>query len=337
MTLSVADLPAVESPGEGGSGEGPRADRPRRRVFTAEYKHAVLEEYERLTEPGAKGALLRREGLYSSHLIEWRRARDAGALAGMAAQPSRRSGKTLEQRENERLVAENARLAAELARTKAALEIVGKAHALLELLSDSSETRRPGRPGQRVERVERVEQVIEAAFTELTEGGLASARAACQLLGKPRSSHYRRLRPAPPGQPNDRQTGDRNGGGPDGDQDGGQEAGQEGRRSRRRPSNALSDAERARVLDLLRSGRFVDKAPGAGVGHPAGRGGLPVQPVHHVPAATRPRRGARTAPAGPAPGEGQARAGGLPAQRGLVLGHHEAARPGPRACTTTCT
>ena len=89
------------------------------------------------------------------------------------------------------------------------------------------------------------------AFTELTEGGLASARAACQLLGKPRSSHYRRLRPAPPGQLTrpDRRPEQR----PDG--------GQEGRQSRRRPSNALSDAERARVLDLLRGGRFVDKAP----------------------------------------------------------------------------
>jgi transposase-like protein len=139
MTFSVADLPAVESSGEDGSGEGPRADSPRRRVFSPEYKHAVLEEYERLTEPGAKGALLRREGLYSSHLIEWRRARDAGALAGMAARPSRRSGKTPEQRENERLAAENAWLAAELARTKAALEVVGKAHALLELLSESAD------------------------------------------------------------------------------------------------------------------------------------------------------------------------------------------------------
>jgi hypothetical protein len=57
----------------------------------------------------------------------------------MAAKRSRRSGKTVEQRENERLAAENARLAAELARTKAALEVVGKAHALLELLSESAD------------------------------------------------------------------------------------------------------------------------------------------------------------------------------------------------------
>ena len=57
------------------------AARPTRRRFSAEYKLAILAEYERITDPGATGALLRREGLYSSHLVEWRRARDAGALA----------------------------------------------------------------------------------------------------------------------------------------------------------------------------------------------------------------------------------------------------------------
>ena len=73
----------------------PRADRPRRLVFSADYKLAILEEYDRLTEPGAKGAMLGREDLYSSHLSEWRRVRDAGALAGMAPK-SGRSGKTPE-------------------------------------------------------------------------------------------------------------------------------------------------------------------------------------------------------------------------------------------------
>src|SRR5437667_12121822 len=66
---------------------GPRSQRPKRRAFTAEYKLAMVAEYDAATEPGAKGALLRREGLYSSHIIEWRRARDAGALAGVAAKP----------------------------------------------------------------------------------------------------------------------------------------------------------------------------------------------------------------------------------------------------------
>ena len=84
MTLTAADLAVVPEHER----VSPRADRPRRRVFTAEYKQAILAEYDGLTdEPGAKGALLRREGLYSSHLVEWRRARDAAALAGLAAQP----------------------------------------------------------------------------------------------------------------------------------------------------------------------------------------------------------------------------------------------------------
>jgi len=124
----------------------PRAERPRRRSFPAEYKLKILAEYDALTGPGAKGALLRREGLYSSHLIEWRRARDAGALAGLAAQPRTAVRRTPEQLEIERLRAEKAKLARELAQTQAALEVVGKAHALLELLSESAEPDRPSTP-----------------------------------------------------------------------------------------------------------------------------------------------------------------------------------------------
>src|ERR1700730_12141723 len=56
------------------------AARPRRRSFSAEYKLGILAEYEALSDSGAKGALLRREGLYSSQIVEWRRARDAGAM-----------------------------------------------------------------------------------------------------------------------------------------------------------------------------------------------------------------------------------------------------------------
>ena len=68
----VADVPDPEVPA-----------RASRRRFSAEYKLRILEEHDRLTEPGAKGALLRREGLYSSHLVAWRNARDAGAMAGL--------------------------------------------------------------------------------------------------------------------------------------------------------------------------------------------------------------------------------------------------------------
>ncbi len=136
MTMTTADLPAAPIPDDGAV--SPRGERPRRRSFTAEYKLQVLAEYE-AAEPGQRGALLRREGLYSSHLVEWRRAREAGALAGL--QPVPRPGKrTPEQIEVERLRARAEKAEAELARTKAALDVVGKAHALLELLSESADT-----------------------------------------------------------------------------------------------------------------------------------------------------------------------------------------------------
>jgi transposase-like protein len=123
-----------------GSPPGPRADRPRRRSFTAEYKLAMVAAYDRLPA-GEKGALLRREGLYSSHIIEWRRARDAGTLTGPPSRstPVANSAKTAEQSEIERLRRQNERLAADLARNKAALEIMGKAHAFLQLLSENAD------------------------------------------------------------------------------------------------------------------------------------------------------------------------------------------------------
>ena len=138
MSLAAADVGGAHD-GQVGSSSDPRADRPRRRVFTSEYKLAILAEYDQLTEPGARGALLRREGLYSSHLVEWRRARDAGALDALAAQ-GRRPGKSAEQAEIERLRRRAERAEAELAKTKAALDVVGKAHALLELLSESADS-----------------------------------------------------------------------------------------------------------------------------------------------------------------------------------------------------
>jgi transposase-like protein len=61
--------------------------KPRRRTYTAEYKCRILKEADARTTPGAIGALLRREGLYSSHLVEWRRARARGELAGLTPTP----------------------------------------------------------------------------------------------------------------------------------------------------------------------------------------------------------------------------------------------------------
>ena len=99
-----------------------------------------MDEYDQLATGRERGALLRREGLYSSHISGWRKLREAGAVNGLAEKPAGRPGRGTEAVENERLRKENEKLTAELTRTKAALEIMGKAHALLELLSESADS-----------------------------------------------------------------------------------------------------------------------------------------------------------------------------------------------------
>ena len=88
--------------------------------------------------------MLRREGLYSSHLAEWRKARNAGAHDALA--PRAKPRRSAEQVELEKVRRRNERLEAELARTKLALEITGKAHALLELLSESADSDPKSKP-----------------------------------------------------------------------------------------------------------------------------------------------------------------------------------------------
>ena len=114
--------------------------RPRRRVFTAEYKLAILAEYDAAEADGSKGSILRREGLHSSHIVEWRRARDAGALAAMGAASPGWTKRPVTEVELERLRRRNERLEAELAKTRSALDVMGKLHALLEELSESADT-----------------------------------------------------------------------------------------------------------------------------------------------------------------------------------------------------
>jgi transposase-like protein len=118
------------------SASGP--DRPKRRAFTAEYKLAILEEYEQADSQG-RGALLRRERLLTSHISEWRKARKGGALKALEPR-TRKPSKSAVQVEVEKLRKEKDKLARELATTKAALEIVGKAHALLEMLSKGADS-----------------------------------------------------------------------------------------------------------------------------------------------------------------------------------------------------
>ena len=112
--------------------------RARRRSFTAKYKLEVLAAYE-AAEPGEKGAILRREGLYSSHIVEWRRARDAGALAALAP-PRGRKRPDPRDAQIARLRKEKERLEQELAKARCVMDVQAKLQALLEKLSESADT-----------------------------------------------------------------------------------------------------------------------------------------------------------------------------------------------------
>ena len=119
------------------------APRPVRRTFTAAYRLSIVAEYESAPR-GEKGAVLRREGLYHSHIKEWTAARDAGAVSGLGdARRSSARSKGSSKDEVERLRAQNVRLTAQLTQTRTALDIMGKAHELLEMLSESTGTSTP--------------------------------------------------------------------------------------------------------------------------------------------------------------------------------------------------
>ncbi len=119
--------------------------RPVRRTFTAEYKRRVLAEYDAAASDGSRGALLRREGLYSSHIVEWRRARDAGVLAGLAPKQRPRASSP-ERLELARLRRRAEKAEAELAKARLVIDIQGKASELLgRLLAESDEEPRQPR------------------------------------------------------------------------------------------------------------------------------------------------------------------------------------------------
>ncbi len=105
----------------------------------------MIEKYDAATEPGAKGALLRGEGLYDSHISYWRKARNSGALTSSAAAvPAAavpavaRKGRPGMEAENERLRKRLAKAEVKLGQTRAALDIMGKAFALLDCVADRS-------------------------------------------------------------------------------------------------------------------------------------------------------------------------------------------------------
>jgi len=107
--------------------------KPRRRVFTAEYKRRILKAADACATPGAVGALLRREGLYSSHLVVWRLARARGELA--ALMPKKRGRKPTPVDPRARKIAELerhlAQVTARAERAEALVELQKKLAALL--------------------------------------------------------------------------------------------------------------------------------------------------------------------------------------------------------------
>ena len=133
----------IEDPGRMNDAGTERPDpevpeRVRRRTFTAKYKLEILAAYD-AAPAGEKGALLRREGLYSSHIVDWRRSRDSGALAGLA-RPRGRPSADPRDAQIARLQKEKAKLEQELARARFVVDVQSKLQALLETISEGADT-----------------------------------------------------------------------------------------------------------------------------------------------------------------------------------------------------
>lgn len=132
---------AERGSGEPNNGRAPEAvasektetlERPKRRTFTAEYKQAIIKEADSAVDPGAIGALLRREGLYSSHLATWRRERDAGAIAGLKPKPRGPKARvSAEAKELAQLRQENEALRHRLKQAELIIEFQKKVHDVL--------------------------------------------------------------------------------------------------------------------------------------------------------------------------------------------------------------
>jgi hypothetical protein len=140
--MTLADQAAMT--GQDGQVTGKRPGRPARRTFTAAYKARILAAFDALPEGSSeRGALLRQERLYHSHIEYWREQQESGTLRSSAGKPAK-DGESAElarlRAENKKLKARNERLAGELGKTKTALDIAGKAFALLEDISNSADS-----------------------------------------------------------------------------------------------------------------------------------------------------------------------------------------------------
>lgn len=100
--------------------------KPKRRRYSAEYKMRVLREADEAAKVGGVGELLRREGLYSSHLTAWRREREQGELAALSKKRGRKPTKDPQSKEIQKLARENERLRRRLAQAEAIIEVQKK-------------------------------------------------------------------------------------------------------------------------------------------------------------------------------------------------------------------
>jgi transposase len=138
---SAAERSEAQRSGEAGkTGDGPDAPprvdaevaaKAKRRAFTAEYKKRILAEADAATEPGAIGALLRREGLYSSHLTTWRQERAAGIDQAFSRKRGPKIRRDAAAEENDRLRRQNERLTEELRKAHIIIDVQKKVAALL--------------------------------------------------------------------------------------------------------------------------------------------------------------------------------------------------------------
>lgn len=145
MSLSSPVAPATTDDGVVAAHSNPEGPT-RRRSWTPAQKMTYLAEYDAARETGEGGAYLRRVGIHSSLISEWRKQRDAGVLEGK--NPGEAIGRpSREQAEIARLTAQLRKAEDELAMARTALDIMGKAHALLEQISESADTEK--RPGTR--------------------------------------------------------------------------------------------------------------------------------------------------------------------------------------------
>ena len=135
MRENETALPPLEGKRSAAAPPDPEVvDRPSRRRFTSAYKMRIIGEADRCTEPGEVGRLLRREGLYTSHLSAWRRAARTGSLKALS---KRRGRKAIERNPLEgklrKLERENARLEEELRKAHLIIDVQGKVAGLLGL------------------------------------------------------------------------------------------------------------------------------------------------------------------------------------------------------------